>query len=266
MNGMDSNEEKQLNEVKCPFCNNLIDKNVTFCPKCGNKVDSILQKEKEGKCPFCNGEISSDMEFCPNCGHKIEKKKPQQKKTSSSGRNLVLLLWIGAFFFIFIAIIRSISDNNKEEATHKESTIQYVSNKIVLDPDTICPNMDPFVYKHGLQLVKVTGKIDIDTKGVEDKTNTLGCVIKLVLSFKNISGSTIEHESFKVQYKIKDNETDEIVYSGAEYISLEGVKPDEVWAKSFEVLQCTFFYNNKIKVLLTIDDVEVEELTIKPKM
>ena len=58
---MDSNEGKQLNEVKCPFCNNSIDKNVTFCPKCGNKVDSILQKEEEGKCPFCNGKINSDM-------------------------------------------------------------------------------------------------------------------------------------------------------------------------------------------------------------
>lgn len=264
---MDAKEEKQTEQVKCPFCNNFVDSNMTFCPKCGNRIDFALRKrvQEKTKCSYCNGKINENMEYCPNCGHKIENKKPQQGKTS--GRNLALLLWIGAFFFIFIVIIRSISNNNnKEVTTYKESTIHYVSNKIVLDPDTICPNMDPFVYKHGLQLVKVTGKIDIDTKGVEDKTNSLGCVIKLVLSFKNISGSTIERESFKVQYKIKDNETGEIVYSGSEYISLEGVKPDEVWAKSFEVLQCTFFYNNKIKVLLTIDDIEVEELTIKPKM
>lgn len=257
---MDYNEEKQAKEIECPFCGNAINTDMKYCPFCGKQVN-ITEKKKE-KCPFCNGKINSDMEFCPKCGHKIENKKPQQKETSNGC--LVLLCYLGIMILVVVFIISLIPEDKKDNI--EESTIHYVSNKIVLDPDTICPNMDPFVYKHGLQLVKVTGKIDIDTKGVEDKTNSLGCVIKLVLSFKNISGSTIEHESFKVQYKIKDNETDEIMYSGAEYISLEGVKPDEVWAKSFEVLQCTFFYNNKIKVLLTIDDVEVEELTIKPKM
>ena len=131
MNSMDSNKEKQLNEVKCPFCNNMISSNVTFCPKCGNKVDSVLQKKNEGRCPFCNGKINSDMEFCPNCGHKIESKKPQQKKTS--GRNHVLLLWIGICFFVFIAIMLSISDNNNNDKKRTdENTIQEVEQ-----PDSI---------------------------------------------------------------------------------------------------------------------------------
>lgn len=128
---MDSHEGKQLNEVKCPFCNSMIDPNVTFCPKCGNKVDSILQKKEEGKCPFCNGKISSDMEFYPNCGHKIESKKLQQKETS--GRNLVLLLWIGICFFVFIAIIFSISDNNNNNKKRTDkNAIQEVEQ-----PDSI---------------------------------------------------------------------------------------------------------------------------------
>ena len=134
----------------------------------------------------------------------------------------------------------------------------------MLNPDSVCLNMNPFTYKHKLQLVKVSGKKELDIQGVEDKTNTMGCAIKLVLSFKNISDSTTDVENFKVKYKIKDTETGEILFSGDENIELDPIKPNETWVKSFKVLQCTFLYSGKINVLLTIDEVEVEELEINP--
>lgn len=257
MGSMEKEEEKkeEIQSKKiCPNCKSVYnDKNVQFCAKCG----AILQYYHK-RCSKCGKIVEEGTKFCPNCGNKLA------GKTSNKQKTLMLYLFLGiAICLIYIGDKYNLIEfGNTKESKH----IEYLSDKIVLNPDSVCLNMNPFTYKHKLQLVKVSGKKELDIEGVEDKTNTMGCVIKLVLSFKNISDSTTDTESFKIKYKIKDVETGEILFSGDENMELEPIKPNEIWAKSFEVLQCTFLYSGKINVLLTIDDIEVEELEINPSI
>ena len=78
---------------KCQNCGVEYDDNTTFCPKCGQRLESenVCQKcgypvtpedvfcghcgykiEKEYKCESCGAVISEDAKFCQECGAKVE--------------------------------------------------------------------------------------------------------------------------------------------------------------------------------------------------
>lgn len=90
--------EKQLSEQKglrtCPVCGAAVGKDVSFCSKCGTKIEVEeepveAETEEEAKepaqeaeeaaaepetkhCPVCDAEVSDDMAFCEVCGNKLE--------------------------------------------------------------------------------------------------------------------------------------------------------------------------------------------------
>lgn len=253
---MEATKKEELqNRKSCPNCKSVYtEKGARYCLRCGSKLVNLYKA-----CPRCKKIVEEGTSFCPDCGCELV----SDKKKS----HFAAYIW-GYISIIFILLTLGILNINPKSSQDRveQAASKCISDKIVLNPDTICLTMDPFAYKHGIQLTKVIGKIEFDPKGVDEKRNSLGCIIKLALSFKNISSSITKSDSFNVHYKIKDKETGEILYSGEERLILEPIKPNEVWIKSFEVLQCTLLYNGKIKVLLSIDGVEVEELEIKPKM
>ncbi len=81
-------EQDTSNTIKCKQCGCEVDKNLKFCPECGNKLGVFCKKCGakiiEGKkfcpecgepqifkCPKCNQEIPETSKFCPECGEKI---------------------------------------------------------------------------------------------------------------------------------------------------------------------------------------------------
>lgn len=92
--------EKQLSEQKglrnCPCCGAVVAKDVSFCSKCGTKIEPAeepieteaeevtaepaeepVQEEAEAEpakkhCPVCDAEVTEDMAFCEVCGHKLD--------------------------------------------------------------------------------------------------------------------------------------------------------------------------------------------------
>ncbi|NVM02263.1 MAG: zinc ribbon domain-containing protein [Candidatus Helarchaeota archaeon] len=55
-------------QYKCPDCGSEIKEPKNFCPKCGKKIDLLI----EIKCPIC-GEINTpDSAFCIKCGKKLK--------------------------------------------------------------------------------------------------------------------------------------------------------------------------------------------------
>lgn len=49
----------------CPQCNAPLQKNVKFCPKCGEKI-----RDKK-HCTECGAELAAGGKFCAECGHKV---------------------------------------------------------------------------------------------------------------------------------------------------------------------------------------------------
>lgn len=79
------------NEILCPKCNTINNKEVAFCGECGepltlncpncgahvpldtkfcNQCGSPLKQEKT--CPSCGAVVNGDMKFCGECGTKME--------------------------------------------------------------------------------------------------------------------------------------------------------------------------------------------------
>ena len=56
----------------CPYCNELIDENLTVCPVCYEALPCDEKKE-EYHCPFCNEIIYKNSETCPVCCENLTK-------------------------------------------------------------------------------------------------------------------------------------------------------------------------------------------------
>ncbi len=56
-------------QYKCPDCGNVIKEPKNFCPKCGKKIDLLIEKP----CPICGEFNTSDSTFCVKCGKKLKK-------------------------------------------------------------------------------------------------------------------------------------------------------------------------------------------------
>lgn len=62
---LNSDENKNNNQIQCPKCHTLNDAKNKFCCECG----ASLQKNR---CKKCNTEVDDNVKFCPNCGAKIK--------------------------------------------------------------------------------------------------------------------------------------------------------------------------------------------------
>ena len=91
MNSFGADVPKE-DEVICPNCHSVNDKNTKFCGNCGSPLSSscpncgadVAQGAKfctecgspmelpANVCPECGAEVAADMKFCGECGTKIE--------------------------------------------------------------------------------------------------------------------------------------------------------------------------------------------------
>jgi len=73
-----SSLKQKIMEIKnmkaCTGCGADLDRNATFCPKCGTKQEQPAAEEQndEGKfCPKCGATVTEGSAFCQSCGTKI---------------------------------------------------------------------------------------------------------------------------------------------------------------------------------------------------
>ena len=108
------------NKKRCPYCNEIIDSNLTICPICCEKLPEGIKRE-EYHCPFCNEIIDKNVEVCPICDEDLTKSdntikekftddiqvKPKLKlsldfKLISKYKHkiIILLLLVGVIYFV----------------------------------------------------------------------------------------------------------------------------------------------------------------------
>lgn len=62
---------------RCLRCGEMMDDNVRFCPRCGEKVPEIINERRTEyagtvlKCPHCGAEVESYTAHCPACGREL---------------------------------------------------------------------------------------------------------------------------------------------------------------------------------------------------
>lgn len=134
-----------------------------------------------------------------------------------------------------------------------------LSDTIRLKTDSVCLNMNPFTFKTGLILTDVSSEIQLSN------SSSLGANIYLILNFKNISAQKFKKD-IKVTWKIRDPKTGSIKYDGTSILDFEAsINPNESWMKEINILECTVMYNKKLNILIELDEIPVEDITIKPK-
>jgi len=57
---------KDVIRASCPKCGCSLEKNLKFCPECGEKLTSSKH------CPECGEKLSTNAKFCISCGRKLE--------------------------------------------------------------------------------------------------------------------------------------------------------------------------------------------------
>ena len=68
-----------LPKINCPHCRALINKDLNFCTKCGQKIkelatetiktsDSLEARKDQASCPKCSNSNPPDSKFCVKCG------------------------------------------------------------------------------------------------------------------------------------------------------------------------------------------------------
>ena len=91
--------------MNCPKCDAEIDGDSSFCPSCGEKINSNDSK----KCPKCGASNKSDASFCDSCGYNFTTK--QEIAQIETSRTVELVLGIIAavlgFLVSFIALFFS---------------------------------------------------------------------------------------------------------------------------------------------------------------
>jgi len=77
-------------KANCPLCQEVIDANADFCPKCGAQLTKPAAEEApppaqpkkrtivRTRCPRCKTEVPSDAAFCPTCGAKFKRTEEAQ--------------------------------------------------------------------------------------------------------------------------------------------------------------------------------------------
>lgn len=134
-----------------------------------------------------------------------------------------------------------------------------LSDTIRLKTDSVCLNMNPFTFKTGLILTDVSSEIQLSN------SSSLGANIYLILNFKNISAQKFKKD-IKVTWKIRDPKTGAIKYDGTNILDFEAsINPNESWMKEINILECTAMYNKKLNILIELDEIPVEDITIRPK-
>lgn len=134
-----------------------------------------------------------------------------------------------------------------------------LSDTIRLKTDSVCLNMNPFTFKTGLILTDVSSEIQLSN------SSSLGANIYLILNFKNISAQKFKKD-IKVTWKIRDPKTGAIKYDGSSRLDFDAsINPNESWIKEINILECTAMYNKKLNILIELDEVPVENITIRPK-
>ncbi len=59
----------------CPYCQQEVGPNFTFCTKCGHRLheDHYPPPAPASLCPACQEEVTPNFSFCPSCGHRLQK-------------------------------------------------------------------------------------------------------------------------------------------------------------------------------------------------
>lgn len=58
-------------KIECQKCHSMMEKNVRFCPSCGNEVKNPgIEKSDFVKCSNCGTSYPINTKFCPDCGNK----------------------------------------------------------------------------------------------------------------------------------------------------------------------------------------------------
>lgn len=178
-----------------------------------------------------------------------------------------ILLFLGYFDFFGWFQEKSQSDYIKNEITigktsgnsTAEKKPAILSDTIRLKTDSVCLNMNPFTFKTGLILTDVSSEIQLSN------SSSLGANIYLILNFKNISAQKFKKD-IKVTWKIRDPKTGAIKYDGTNILDFEAsINPNESWMKEINILECTAMYNKKLNILIELDEIPVEDITIRPK-
>ncbi len=89
----------------CDFCNTVVDKGTTSCPKCGLAFSNT-------RCPACGfiGAIKSFENGCPKCSRPIKKhiryseQKPKQKEASGIFGKIKTLSPLSKFIILIVGI------------------------------------------------------------------------------------------------------------------------------------------------------------------
>ena len=176
------------------------------------------------------------------------------------------------YYFYHIGVFdwfqeKSQSDYIKNEVTigktsgnsTAEKKTAILSDTIRLKTDSVCLNMNPFTFKTGLILTDVSSEIQLSN------SSSLGANIYLILNFKNISAQKFKKD-IKVTWKIRDPKTGAIKYDGTNILDFEAsINPNESWMKEINILECTAMYNKKLNILIELDEIPVEDITIRPK-
>ena len=66
-------EDMEPNKKRCPYCNEIIDSNLTICPICCETLPNDT-KQEEYHCPFCNEIIDKNVDVCPICDEVLKKR------------------------------------------------------------------------------------------------------------------------------------------------------------------------------------------------
>lgn len=96
-NSLENATNPDIQNTKCPKCNNELPADAKFCLKCGTKIEKLLENEmicphcgkktQKGKfciecggklqmtCPNCGKEAPNDAKFCLECGQRLEDNK-----------------------------------------------------------------------------------------------------------------------------------------------------------------------------------------------
>lgn len=143
------------------------------------------------------------------------------------------------------------------EKSRGEDKIAILSDTIRLMPDSVCLNMNPFTFNTGLQVVKVGSEMRLSNE------SNLGAYIYLLFNFKNIGEKNFSGK-VKVAWKVKEDGA--IRFTGTDYFYFdEVIKPGEVWIKESNTLSCSPLYSGKITFSIELNDVPMEDVTVRPK-
>lgn len=67
--------------TSCTKCGNVLEKNMHFCPKCGEAAPPKAQKDST--CSSCGNVLTGYKKFCPQCGQPVVKTSSTQQATST---------------------------------------------------------------------------------------------------------------------------------------------------------------------------------------